>query len=141
MGVNLALDLRALDRINEGDKILSDTLTRLRARLGEQHPATLNALRSIWADCDVDPVPHLRTIACERPDRVGRRPAMVSARPPAGRRRLVRPWAVDLLEQGLHRICQRGMVALIQRRQRQPGKINRIGLDIGRRKIHYAIPP
>ncbi|MBU2663936.1 tetratricopeptide repeat protein [Actinoplanes bogorensis] len=55
--VNLALDLRALGRDSTADKIFSDTLTSLRARLGEHHPATLNALRSIRADCDVDPMP------------------------------------------------------------------------------------
>jgi hypothetical protein len=55
--VNLALDLRTLGRVNEADKILSDTMLRFRRVLGERHPATLNALQSLRADCDVYPMP------------------------------------------------------------------------------------
>ena len=35
-------------------------MARFRRTLGGQHPATLNALQSTRADCDVDPMPHGR---------------------------------------------------------------------------------
>lgn len=56
-GANLALDLRALGRVQEAEKIQSDTMTSFRRVLGDKHPATLNALQSIRADSDVDPMP------------------------------------------------------------------------------------
>ncbi|GAA4605562.1 hypothetical protein BJY16_005440 [Actinoplanes octamycinicus] len=52
--INLALDLRALGRGQEADRLQSDTLSRMRRILGETHPATLNALRSLRAEGDVD---------------------------------------------------------------------------------------
>jgi tetratricopeptide (TPR) repeat protein len=54
---NLALDLRGLDRLQESDKIQSDTMVAYRRVLGERHPATLNALQSLRADGDIDPIP------------------------------------------------------------------------------------
>lgn len=57
VGVNLALDLRALSRDQEADLLHADTMARFLRSLGDHHPATLNALRSVRADCDLDPMP------------------------------------------------------------------------------------
>ena len=56
VGVNLALDLRHMGRVKEADKILADTMVKFRQVLGDKHPATLNALQSLRADSDVDPM-------------------------------------------------------------------------------------
>ncbi len=55
---NLAMDLRAVGRVEEAEALHGDTHNRLLRTLGSGHPAVAQAFD--WdhrADCDIDPMP------------------------------------------------------------------------------------
>ncbi|MFF4752696.1 tetratricopeptide repeat protein [Streptomyces sp. NPDC002514] len=55
---NLAMNLRETGRTADADALHSATAERLRATLGEEHPAVVQALdTSRRANCDIDPMP------------------------------------------------------------------------------------
>ncbi len=55
--LNLSLDKRAAGAEEEAALLYEETTARYRRILTDVHPATVKALRSIRADCDIDPLP------------------------------------------------------------------------------------
>jgi hypothetical protein len=54
---SLALDLAANDRVAEATALRGETLTKLRRRLGPDHPETINVERERRAESDIEMPP------------------------------------------------------------------------------------
>jgi hypothetical protein len=55
--VNAALDLQATGEEADGQTLLDDTIAKLEAVFGPDHPETLDAGRFRRAECDIEPPP------------------------------------------------------------------------------------
>jgi hypothetical protein len=55
--VNLAFDLVALGRDDEGERLFDESVAGYVRILGADHPAIVAANARVRANCDVDPMP------------------------------------------------------------------------------------